>query len=210
VRRIRRRSKSDDGVFELPKADIEAARQIDPDAGILSMIVYWRPKKNSEGVDVGEKAHMSIFLPCDSNAPCPCGSLEPFGTCCSHQPVWNVLTPNPGMDGYDFVRPISLTYIITDKDLVIEQMQADSRFQLVGNENNHFLFLDDPRQVSKYGIVNFGDITIKEPNCLCIETMSNKRMQYLRGIIEGIFGNVLSLPYYEEGELATAAKPEYE
>jgi len=40
--------------------------------------------------------------------------------------------------------------------------------------------------------------------------MSNKRMQYLRGIIEGIFGNVLSLPYYEEGELATITKPDRE
>ena len=101
----------------------------------------------------------------------------------------------------------SVTYIITDKDLIFERLQSDSRFRLVDRENHHWLFLDSPPQISKYGIMSFGDVDIKEGGSLRLETLSHNRMKYLRDIIEDMYGNALSIPFCEEGELVTIPKP---
>ncbi len=195
------------GRFTNPEADLEAARQIDPHTGVMSMTMYWRPKANAEGFDSGEKVHVSIFLPRKAGDLCPCGSTKRFKDCCSRKPKWDVLVPNPGLDGYDLMRPISMTYVISDRDLVVERLQADPRFRLVDHEEPHWLFLDVPPQIHKYGIVSFGDVDIKEAQCLRLETMSGTRMEYLRRTIESICGNAVSLPYYEEGELVVVRKP---
>lgn len=196
-----------DGRFEYPKEDVEAARQIDPDKGVLSMVVYWRPKANADEFDAGEKVHMSVFLPHKASDLCPCGSTKRFVDCCSHKPRWNMLVPNPALKGYDVMRPASVTYVISDMELVVERLQTDPRFKMVDRESPHWLFLDSPPRISKYGMVNFGDVDIKEAGRLRLETMSARRMQYLREIVEDMCGSALSLPYCEEGELVTASKP---
>ena len=196
-----------EGRFEYPNPDIEAARQIDPDKGVISMIVYWRPTANAEDFDAGEKVHMSVFLPREASDLCPCGSTKRFEDCCSRKPRWSILVPNQGLNGYDIMRTTSVTYMISDEALVVERLQADSRFKLVDRESPHWLFLDSPPQISKHGIVNFGDVDIKEAGCLRLETMSARRMQYLREAIEDMCGSALSIPYCEEGKLVTASKP---
>ena len=155
-------------------------RQIDPNGGFLCMSMHWQPNPDDPDPErPGEKRSMLSYIPVSPEAPCLCGSGQPYGACCQSERYWHPVCPNPGLDGYSLLRPQSALFEAVEGPALRACLMDDERLHCVdGSEASSFWILwGDPALRDPYGILCFGDFELKHKRTLLVTSMSSARMR---------------------------------
>lgn len=167
---------------------------INPQAGFMSLEIYWRPKHGDRNPNrPGEKVSISIFRPCEPEASCHCGSGRTFQSCCQNRKKWPLVTPDPGGMSFSQSQAHSSVYPIREIAKLRKVLMADQRLQCVvagPGKDGFWLFVDDPPIETTYGRLNFADLEIKDSRLL-VTAMSAKRHEIVQKLLAEIAENFL-------------------
>lgn len=185
--------------------------QLDPDSGVLYLASYWRPDARARNPDMpGQKLSIAAFLPVRSSARCPCGSGKRFRDCCRPLPYWRLLCPNPGLNGYAPVAPVTYTFTGVDGAALHAALMEDPRLYCTENTRKRSFWtywgdpaLDDPL----YGTFCFGDIELRRLHTLIVSGLSEARATLLHELVAAHSPHPLDAPQIERQAPYTLAKP---
>ena len=139
---------------------------------------------------------IALYLPCEADAPCLCGSGKVYRDCCRRERYWHPICPNPGLAGYNLMRLQSATFTPIDGVVWRERLLDDIRLQCVeyNPQRSFWLYWGDPALDDQYGTLCFGDIELKNGHTLHLTAMSNVRMQTLLDLLNELATTPLPPP----------------
>lgn len=144
--------------------------------------VYWQPDPSAPDPDrPGLKHKVWMEMPVKGHEPCLCGSGYPFRQCCRRLPYIPTICPNPGLQGYSVLRHHSATFHVPDGAMLRQHLHDDMRLQCVEDTPTRTFWLvwGVPARESRYGIICFGDIELREEHTLLITALSPLRMHWI-------------------------------
>jgi hypothetical protein len=194
--------------FETPSPEIDM-NQLDPNKGVLSVAVYWRPRPDDPDPDMpGEKIQITSYLPCSDEDDCPCGSGKSYHACCQSKSYWPLFCRNPGLSGYSFLRPQTATFTEIDGQVLGPELMDEERLYCIENtfKRAFWLYWGTPALQSPYGMWCFGDFELKEAHTLVVTAMSDHSMEILLGLLNDLAGNSLGDPQVEREQVKRIAK----
>jgi hypothetical protein len=183
---------------------------IDPQAGFMSVEVYWRPKHDDRNPNrPGGKVSISMFRSSAPEASCYCGSGRAFQGCCRNRKKWPVVSPDPGGMSFSQLQAHSSVYPIREAAKLRQAFMADSRLQCIVDgpgEDGFWLFVDDPPIETTYGRLNFGDLEIKAGRLLVTAT-SAKRHEILQKLLAELAASFLGTAFVKNDPPLFLDKP---
>jgi hypothetical protein len=182
----------------------------DPDTGMLCMVVYWRPRPTDPDPEMpGEKQSTLSFIPTADNNLCLCGSGKRFRLCCKVKPYWQVICPNPELQGYDLLAPQGATFTQVNGDDLGPKFMDDERLYCVENtlERAFWTYWGDPSYLSPMGTYCFGDFELLNAETLIVTALSKRRMEILLALLHELAGDSLGIPQMEYDKVTQVKKP---
>jgi len=162
-------------------------RSLDPNAGVLVVTMYWRPRAGDPNPEFpGEKLSALSYLPINAQDQCPCGSGECFGNCCQLLPYWRPVCPNPGLQGYSLLHSQSARFTHLPGKAVAAFLHNDERLYCVEEtpHRTHWIYWGDPAlDALSYGTLCFGDLELQDHRTLLISALSDVRMKTLLDLL---------------------------
>lgn len=183
-------------------------RSLDPNAGVLVVTIYWRPRAGDPNPEQpGEKLSALSYLPIDAQDHCPCGSGESFGNCCQLLPYWRPVCLNPGMQGYSLLHTQSARFTHIPGEAVAAFLLNDERLYCVEEmpRRMHWIYWGDPAlDALPYGTLCFGDLELQDHHTLLISALSETRLETLLDLLRPLN---LGSPERERDPLPRLKKP---
>ena len=171
--------------FDIP-VPVPPSTPTDFNGGFLCHWVYWRPNPSDPDPDMpGLKQKVSTYMPLEPEVACLCGSGRPYSTCCRRRRYWYPICPNPRLQGYSFLAPQQAIFSGVDGRAVAKALWNDVRLHDVEATpaRSFWVHWGEPAHKSRYGIICFGDIELRERQTLIVTAMSNRRMRTLLGVL---------------------------
>lgn len=183
-------------------------RQFDPNGGVLVLTTYWRPRaKDSDPDHPGEKLSAPSYLPTEAEENCPCGSGQPFATCCQPLPYWRPVCPNPNIQGYSLMHPQVARFPSVATQIVHAFLQNDERLYCIEGlpKRAFWLYWGNPAyDTPPYGTICFGDLELQGSHTLLVSALSDRRMETLLNLLRLL---ELGTPHMQFDSLPEPPKP---
>lgn len=193
------------------KLSPQLLEQTDPYGGFLVWTSYWRPNPNDPDPEMpGLKQAITAFVTLKPEERCMCGSGRPFEVCCRPKPLWEPVCYNPGAEGYSFLVPQEALFEQVKAPTLKERLDDDPRLAIVEDTpgGGFWILWGDPALESKYGIVCFGDIELRQDGSLLVTAMSDLRMQTVLELLQEIAADCLpDPPTLTKDPIPTLPKP---
>ncbi len=162
-------------------------QDLDPDGGVLSLSVSWKPQPEDPLPDFpGQKLFTVLYIPTRPGDLCLCGSGKRFNACCQPLPYWLPLCPDPAMRGYSLLRPQSAVFTNVPDNKVYAFLQDDERLYCDDDtpEDAMWLYWGNPGVKSPHGILCFGDLKLQKDKTLEISALSDTRMKAILDLLD--------------------------
>jgi hypothetical protein len=196
--------------FTIPSSEL--INLPNPNSGMLCYSVYWRPRPTDPDPEMpGEKASIISFLPVADNAICPCSSGKLFHVCCQIKPYWQVICPNPALQGYDLLAPQSMTFTNVNGDNLGPKLMDDERLYCIENTRKRafWSYWGDPALLAPEGTLCFGDFELLNAQKLIVTALSSRRTEILLSLLRELVGDSLGKVQIEYDKVQPVKKPGY-
>jgi hypothetical protein len=148
--------------------------------------VYWQPDPAAPNPEMpGLKQHVWMDIPVKPNDPCLCGSGLAYRQCCRRLPYYPLICANPSLQGYSLLQRHIATFVAKDRESIRASLLYDIRLQCVEDTpaRTFWIAWGTPARETRYGIVCFGDIELRDNHTLTLTALSPLRMRWLLTIV---------------------------
>ena len=163
-----------------------ASTPMDVNGGFLCQWTHWRPNPDDPDPDrPGLKQQITMYMAVRPDADCLCGSGRQYGDCCRRQRYWYPICPNPGLEGYSFLAPQEAIFAPVDGRAIRMALMDEIRVHDVEltPRRSFWIYWGELALETRYGIICFGDVELRDGQTLIVTAMSDLRMRVLRTLL---------------------------
>lgn len=173
-------------------------------SSFLCLWVYWQPDPSAPSPnEPGIKHKVWAQIPVKGHEPCLCGSGTLFRQCCRKQPYVPLICPNPAMQGYSVLRQHTASFNLPHGSAIRQYLHDDMRLQCAEDTpaRSFWMVWGTPARESRYGIISFGDIELRDQHTLAITALSPLRLQWIFTILADVLPPGVASPTVTTGPI---------